>query len=70
MEFEINIGPQGHIYLPKCVRKTLGKNLKLQPNTTTAILYPTKADPRIVVESLQLIINNLNLRIRQESEEQ
>ena len=29
MEYELKTGPQGHIYLPKLIRKTLGKNLKL-----------------------------------------
>jgi hypothetical protein len=63
MEFDLKIGPQGHIYLPKLIRKTLGKNLKLLPNTTSVVIYPENADPTDVIRSLQVIISNLELRI-------
>jgi hypothetical protein len=61
MEFNLTIGPQGHIYIPKLIRKTLGKNLKLLPNTTTAVIYPQNADPNDVIKSLRVIISNLEL---------
>ena len=62
MEFELKIGPQGHIYLPKLIRKTFGKNLKLLPNTTSAVIYPENADPIDVIRSLRVIISDLELR--------
>lgn len=61
MEFNLKTGPQGHIYLPKIIRKTLGKNLKLLPNTNTAVIYPENTNPNDVIRSLRIIINDLKL---------
>jgi hypothetical protein len=62
MEFNIKIGSQGHIYLPKLIRKTLGNNLKLLPNMTSAVIYPENADPSSVIRSLRVIISDLELQ--------
>ena len=62
LEFKIRIGPQGHIYLSKIIRKTWGKNLKLLPNTTSAVIYPENTDPNDVIRSLRMIINDLELQ--------
>jgi len=62
-EFELKTGPQGHIYLPKKIRKFLGKNLKLLPNATAVVIYPEKADLQTVIKSLQVIISDLELRV-------
>jgi hypothetical protein len=61
MEFHLKIGSQGHIYLPKIIRKALGRNLKLLPNTISAVIYPENADPSDVIRSLRVIISNLEL---------
>ena len=62
MEFELKIGPQGHIYFPKKVRQILGENLKLLPNATAVVIYSEKADLQTVIKSLQVIISDLKLR--------
>jgi len=63
MEFKIKTGPQGHIYLPKKVRQSLGDNLRLLPNAMTVVIYPEKADPRVVIKSLEVLIKDLELRV-------
>lgn len=63
MEFSLRIGPQGHIYLPKLIRKALGRNLKLLPNTTSAVIYPENANPSDVIRSLRVIISDLELQV-------
>lgn len=61
MEFDLRTGPQGHIYLPKIIRKALGRRLKLLPNTISAVIYPENANPSDVIRSLRVIISDLEL---------
>jgi len=67
MEFDLKIGPQGHIYLPKLIRKTFGNKLKLLPNMTSAVIYPENADPSDVIKSLRVIISDLELHVSKEN---
>jgi hypothetical protein len=65
-EFKVRVGPQGHIYLPKVVREALGKELKIIPNAHAAAIYPANAQPQAIIASLQLIIQDLKLRLEAE----
>jgi len=62
-EFELKTGSQGHIYLPKRIRQIFGKKLRLLPDANAAAIYPVDADLRAVIASLQLIIQDLTLRL-------
>lgn len=62
-EFELKTGPQGHIYLPKKIREVFGEKLKIMPNVNAAAIYPADVDLETVVASLQLIIQDLKLRL-------
>lgn len=63
MEFELKTGSQGHIYFPKIIRDAFGEKLKLLPNDCAGAIYPENADPRRVIASLEVIIQDLKLRI-------
>lgn len=63
MEFELKTGPQGHIYLPKKIREIFGERYKFLPNAHAAAIYPDNADPQAVIDSLQVIISDLKLRL-------
>jgi hypothetical protein len=63
MEFELKTTSQGHIYLSKRLRETLGTHLKLLPNTRAAVIYPFDAEPEDVIKSLRVIISDLELRV-------
>jgi bifunctional DNA-binding transcriptional regulator/antitoxin component of YhaV-PrlF toxin-antitoxin module len=65
-EFKVRVGPQGHIYLPKVVREALGNELKIIPNAHAAAIYPENAQPQAIIVSLQLIIQDLKLRLEAE----
>lgn len=62
MEFELKTGPQGHVYLPKRIRKILGENMVLIPNSTVVVVYPNGADLKAVMRSLGVILSDLKLR--------
>ena len=62
MEYELKVGPQGHIYLPKKIRDVFGNQMKFLPNATAAVIYPDNADLEDVVASLKIIISDMELR--------
>lgn len=62
MEYELKTGPQGHIYLPKLLRKTFGSKMKLLPDNMAGAIYPEKAKPEDVIASLEVIIQHLKLQ--------
>jgi hypothetical protein len=64
VEFRLKIGKQGHVYLPKRLRETLGDQMKMLPNMKAAVIYPADADPADVVKSLRVIISDLELRVK------
>ena len=69
MEFEIRAGPQGHYYLPKIVRKMLGERVLLVPNSRSAVVYPKGTELADVVQSLQIILADLQFRAAREGKE-
>ena len=66
MEYELKTGPQGHVYLPKLVRKTFGSKIKLLPDNIAGAIYPEDAKPEDIIASLRVIIQHLELQKRNE----
>lgn len=62
LEFELKTGPQGHVYLPKLLRKTFGSKMKLLPDNIAGAIYPEDATPSDVIASLEVIIQHLKLQ--------
>ena len=70
MEFELKAGPQGHIYLPKILRKTFGERMKLMPDSIAGAIYNENATPEDVIASLETIILHLKMEQRKTIEKQ
>jgi hypothetical protein len=65
VEFELKTGSQGHVYLPKKIRKILGRDFRLLPNANAAVVYAETTDPETVIRSLQVIIADLRARTQE-----
>jgi len=64
MKYETKISPQGHIYLPKPLRKVLGSNsLTLFPNAAAVVLTSSDMHYRDVLKSLEIIIEDIKHQI-------
>jgi hypothetical protein len=64
VEFEINVNrDQRLVYIPKKVVESLGHSLTIVPDCNAAILYPTGEDPETVVKSVEVLLQDLRLRI-------
>jgi hypothetical protein len=64
VEFEINVNrDQRLVYIPKKVLDSLGHSLTIVPDSNAAILYPTGKDPETVVKSVEVLLQDLRLRI-------
>jgi hypothetical protein len=50
------------IWLPKVLVQSLGRDLKLTPNSVAAVLYGADADLDDVVRSLEIIKQDLQLK--------
>ena len=67
MEYRLKTGPQGHIYLPKIIRRTFGDSLKFLPDDFAGVIYPENAKPEDVISSLEIVIGHLKLQQRKEA---
>jgi hypothetical protein len=61
MEYELKTGPQGHVYFPKIVRENFGSKLRFLPEGMAAAIYPEYAKTDDVIDSLVVIIQQLEL---------
>jgi hypothetical protein len=48
---------------PKKILETLGHSLTILPDMNAAVLYSTGADPEIVAKSVEVILQDLRIRI-------
>lgn len=70
VEFDIKIHEKQRLaYIPRQVVKALGLNLKLVADFKAAVLYPEGTDPQVVADSLNIIMQDLELRARTATEE-
>jgi hypothetical protein len=63
MEYDLKTGPQGHVYLPKLLRKAFGDKLKAVPNTKAIVIFSENTPAKDVIASLKVIISDLELRV-------
>jgi hypothetical protein len=59
---------QNVVWMPKLVVDSLGRELRLVPGSVVAVLYSNRAKIQDVLESLRIIIQDLELRTRLETE--
>lgn len=65
VEFNIKVNEKQRLaYIPRQVVKALGLNLKLIADFKAAVLYPEGTNPKVVADSLRIILQDLELRTR------
>lgn len=63
VKFQIKANPSGQYYFPKEVRAELGKELTLVCNAKAAVVFSDNTSLAIVLESLDLITQDLRHRL-------
>jgi len=70
VEFKINVNrSQRLVYIPKKILETLGHSLTILPDMNAAILYPTGKDLEIIAKSVEILLQDLNLRTQKRVQE-
>ncbi|OLD55564.1 hypothetical protein AUI46_04265 [archaeon 13_1_40CM_2_52_13] len=64
MELQSKITNAGVIYLPSEIRQSFGRQVKLLPDSCAAILYGADTPLVDVVDSVKVLLQDLDLRIR------
>ena len=64
VELETKITESGVLYVPKEIRRCFGRKMKIIPNATAAVFYPADANLEDVKDSLQIILADIEHRIR------
>ena len=64
VELETKITESGVLYVPKEIRRCFGRKMKIIPNATAAVFYPADANLEDVKDSLQIILADIQHRIR------
>ena len=65
VEFRIRIHPKQRLaYIPHELAEMLGPEVRAVPDRGGVFLYSRDADPRVVLESLEIIRRDLELSLR------
>jgi len=64
VELKISIAKNRITYIPKDIVEQLGRKLKVIPNARSAVIFPEDAEYEEVIESLKVILADLELRAR------
>jgi hypothetical protein len=68
VEFKLRLpARQNVVWIPKEIVDTLGRKLKIAPDSIAAVLYPDGAELQDVLKSLSIIIQVLELRVSREA---
>lgn len=63
VELKTKITESGVLYIPKPIRESFTRNLKIIPNATAALFFPANARYSDVLKSLEIIAADLRHRI-------
>lgn len=64
VEFKIKVNPeQRSAYIPKELYEAFGKDLKILPNANAAILFSSNKSLDSVIKSVELLLEDLRLRL-------
>ncbi len=70
LELRAKITDAGVIYLPTEIRRSFGKHVRLIPDSIAAILFPADADLEDVQDSVNVILQDIQLRIKRSKRRQ
>jgi len=68
VELRVKLAGSGVFYLPKEVRQSFGRRLRIIPNYKAAVFFPEDASYDDVLASLEVIMADLRHRARLERE--
>jgi len=69
VKFKVKANPSGQYYFPKEVRAELGNELTLICNTKTALVFSEDTPLNIVLQSVRMILKDLQQRLQMQKEE-
>ena len=69
VKFKVKANPSGQYYFPKEVRAELGTKLALICNTKTALVFSEDTPLDVVLQSVQIIMKDLQQRLQLQKEE-
>jgi hypothetical protein len=64
VELKVNVTESGVFYLPKVVRDSFGRRIRIIPNARAAVLFPKGARYEDVLASLKVIAADIEQRAR------
>jgi len=64
MELQGTISSSGLVYLPRELRDSLGRHVRLLPNSLAAIIYRADTPLEDVRESVNILLKDIDLRIK------
>ena len=63
VEIDVRLTKIGLLYLPKTIRESFGRNLKIIPNASAAVIFPKDMPYEDVLESIKIIKADIEHRI-------
>ena len=64
VELKTKITKTGVLYIPKELREAFGRDMKIIASVTASVFFPADADYRDVLESINIIVKDIQHRIR------
>ncbi len=68
VELKTKITTTGVLYIPKELRESFGRNMKIIPNTVAALFFPAGTSYENVLKSLRIIEADVQHRIDMQAE--
>ena len=68
VRFKLRANGYGQYYFPKAVRDEFGRELELEPNLKTGVIYPAGTPPDVVLKSLRALVEHFKQRVELERE--
>ena len=64
VEIETKITESGVLYIPKEIRQCFGRSMKIIPNATAALFFPSNTNYTDVLASLDIIRRDIEHRMK------
>jgi len=64
MEYTLKANQVGQMVMPAHVRKAWGDTYKMLPNSKGGAIYPIDAEPEEIIDSLKVVIQDLQNQIK------
>ena len=70
VELKTKITKTGVLYIPKELREAFGREMKIIANASASVFFPADANYKDVLHSLEIIMKDIEHRIRLQKEKQ